>query len=266
MKKLFALAIAALALAATGCNKEGTDTETAGNATPATSASIVGKWYYPNELLIEALDLSVQPEFEFKADGTITGNYYDGTWEMMDQGVLKITPTNSEPIYVLPYTMYNSTVLIMRYDIPEVSAEGRPVINMGKGYVEFFYKDGKAAASNKADIQGKWSCFEGWDENGDGEVTDDEQMASVSVTFSGDNFELVIHVWNGERYSGTYTYKDGFVYFHATEFYGSEGKQDPKESSLGDGTKCDFVFPVIGNGDELYAYIIEGRGAWKKVK
>ena len=263
MKKIFALAIAALALAATGCNKEGTDAETAGNATPATSASIVGKWYYPNELLNLKTD---QPEFDFKSDGTIVGNYYSGSWEMMDKGVLKITPEKSESVYVLPYTMYNSTVLIMRYDIPEVSPQGVPVINMGKGYVEFFYKDGKAAASNKADIQGKWTCFEGWDDNGDGEISDDEQMRSVSVTFDGDKFELVIHVWNGETYKGTYTYKDGFVNFHTTEFYGMEGKQDPKESSLGDGKSCDFVFPVIGNGEELYAYIIEGRGAWKKVK
>lgn len=266
MKKLFALGIVALALAATGCNKEGTDTETAGNATPATSASIVGKWYNPNDILVDALNLPAQPEFEFKADGTITGNYYSGTWEMMDKGVLKITPNNSEAVYVLPYTMYNSTVLIMRYDIPEISPEGYPVINMGKGFVEFFYKDGKAAASNKADIQGKWSCFEGWDENGDGEVTEDEQMASVSVTFNGDKFELVIHVWNGELYSGTYTYKDGFVYFHPTRWVSIEGEQDPKENSLGYENNGDFVFPVIGNGDELYAYIIEGRGAWKKVK
>lgn len=263
MKKILALAIAALALAATGCNKDGTDAETAGNATPATSASIVGKWYYPNELLNLKTD---QPEFYFKADGTVTGNYISGSWEMMDKNVLKITPEGGEAFYVLPYTMYNSTVLIMRYDIPEVSPQGVPTINMGKGKVEFFYKDGKAAANNKADIQGKWTCYEGWDENGDGEISEDEQMASVSVAFNGDKFELVIHVWNEEFYSGTYTYKDGYVSFHPTKCVSLGKELEPKDGSLGDGNSCDFVFPVIGNGDELYAYIIEGRGAWKKVK
>ena len=60
-----------------GCNKDGTDTATGGNATPATSSSIVGKWYYPNELI----DFKQQPEFDFKADGTVTGNYV-GKWKI----------------------------------------------------------------------------------------------------------------------------------------------------------------------------------------
>ena len=60
-----------------GCNKDGTDTATGGNATPATSSSIVGKWYYPNELI----DFKQQPEFDFKADGTVTGNYV-GKWKL----------------------------------------------------------------------------------------------------------------------------------------------------------------------------------------
>ena len=258
MKKILAFAFFAVALMAVGCNPDGTEAQTVGDATPATTSSIVGKWYYPNELL----NLDVQPEFNFNANGTVTGNY-EGTWEIGANGVLTIT-TAYNPVYARPYTMYNNTVLILRFDIPELDKDGNPVINMGEGYVEFFYKDGKAAANNKADIMGKWACIEGWDENGDGEIGEDEQMTSVSVSFEGDKFELIIHVWNGELYSGTYTYKDGFVYFHPTKWVTSEGEMDPKKNSLGYDNNGDFVFPFIGNGNEAYAYIMEGRGTWKR--
>lgn len=245
-----------------GCNELGTDTETAGDAAPATSKSIVGKWYYPNNVV----DFQQQPEFEFKADGTITGSY-EGTWSIGEKGVLTIKTKdwegNDYSIYLLPYTMYGGSVLIFRFDVPEIDKDGHPVINQGKGYVEFFYKDGKASASDKADIQGTWVNVEEWDNDGDGEI--DESMQSVSVTFKGDNFELIIHVWNGEKYTGTYTYKDGFVYFHPTKLYTMDGEQDPK-NGIGDQTTGDFSFPFIANGTEAYAYIIEGRGAWKKAK
>ena len=237
MKNLL-IPFAALALMLVGCNKDGTDTATGGNATPATSSSIVGKWYYPNELI----DFKQQPEFDFKADGTVTGNYV-GKWKIND-----------------------GTVLVMRFDIPELKPDGQPVVNQGQGHVEFFYKDGKAAASNKADIQGTWENIESYDDNGNGTIDEGESMISTSVKFNGDKFDLIIHVWNGESYSGTYTYKDGFVYFHPTKLMTYEGEKDPKVDGIGYENDGDFVFPFIANGDEAYAYIIEGRGAWKKAK
>lgn len=261
MKKILAFAMAVCAFAAVGCNPDGTGTETMGDAVPATEKSIVGDWYYPNTLL----NLDTQPEFSFKADGTVTGTY-EGKWSIIENGVLKITfknyENNDEDIYMLPYTMYKGTVLIMRFDIPEVDKDGRPVINQGKGYVQFFYKDGKANANNIDDIQGKWANIETWD-NGDGTV---DSMTSVSVTFKGNKFDLVIHVWNGESYSGTCTYKNGIVSFHPTSCVYMGETIDPKNGSMGDGEKADFDFPFIANGDEAYAYIIEGRGAWKKQK
>lgn len=257
MKKLL-IPFAALALMLAGCNKEGTDSTIGGEATPATSQSIVGRWYYPNELL----NLNQQPEFDFKADGTVTGSY-EGTWSIGDSGVLIIT-TEFGPVYVRPYTMYNNTVLILHFDVPELDKDGRPVINQGQGWIEFFYKEGKASASNKADIQGTWENIEQWDDDGDGVI--DDSMKSVTVKFDGDKFSLIIHVWNGESYSGTYTYKDGFVYFHPTKLMTREGEKDPKVDGIGYENGGDFVFPFVANVDEAYAYIIEGRGAWKKAK
>jgi len=264
MKNLL-IPFAALALMLVGCNKDGTDTATGGNATPATSSSIVGKWYYPNELI----DFKQQPEFDFKADGTVTGNYV-GKWKINDKGVLTVETKDWEgkdlTLYMLPYTMYDGTVLVMRFDIPELTPDGQPVVNQGQGYVEFFYKDGKAAASNKADIQGTWENIESYDDNGNGTIDEGESMISTSVKFNGDKFDLIIHVWNGESYSGTYTYKDGFVYFHPTKLMTYEGEKDPKVDGIGSENGGDFVFPFIANGDEAYAYIIEGRGTWKKAK
>lgn len=260
MKKLL-IPFAALALLLVGCNKDGTDSTLGGDATPASSNSIVGKWYYPNELI----DLTVQPEFNFSADGKVTGNYYEGTWSINEAGVLIINTKdwegNDQTVYVRPYTMYNNTVLILHYDVPELDKDGFPVINQGQGWTDFFYKDGKAAANDKADIQGTWENVEEWDSDGDGVI--DESMKSVTVKFDGDKFDLIIHVWHDESYSGTYTYKNGFVYFHPTKYVTSEGEMDPKEG-YGYDNGGDFVFPFIGNGDEAYAYIIEGWGAWKK--
>lgn len=265
MKKLL-IPFAALALMLVGCNKEGSGTEAGGNAQSATAQNIVGKWYYPNELI----DFTEQPEYEFKADGTVSGSYYSGTWSMNDKGVLIINSKNWEgddiTVYLLPYTMYNGTVLVLFYDIPELTPDGQPVMNQGQGYKEFFYKDGKADANDKADIQGTWDNIEGWDDNGDGTIDEEEGMKSVTVKFNGDNFDLIIHVWNGESYSGTYTYKEGYVYFHPTKLMTSEGEKDPKEDGIGSEDGGDFVFPFIANGDEAYAYIIEGRGSWKKAK
>lgn len=264
MKKFFFMSIAALAVLAVSCNKDdGSSVATSGNAVPATNQSILGNWINP------AWSWPDRDTFDyvFKADGTVTGDMVTsnttsetvtGAWSIDEKGVLAITVADKK-FYTSPYTLYDNTVLLLRYDIPDVGPDGEISWDNGKGYVELFFKDGTCSANNINDIQGSWLNKDTWEYDDGSGNTVTESQDNTKLTVSGNNFELYIYPWQS-LYKGTCTYSRGMISFKVT-YYVSHGEEsDPSTSEINGAS-----FPFIANGQEAYSYMVEARGAWEKL-
>lgn len=264
MKKLFVLAFAALAVTAISCNKDnGSSVATGGNATPATNQSILGNWVNPAWTWPDRETF----DYQFKADGTVTGDMITsdttsetvtGTWSIDDKGVLAIT-TGDKTFYTSPYTLYDNTVLLLRYDIPDIALDGSVTWDNGKGYVEIFYKDGTCSANDINDLQGTWLNRDTWEYDDGSGNTVTESNDNVKLIVNGNNFEITIYPWQS-LYKGTCTYSHGMLTLKVT-YYVSHGQEsDPATCEIQGET-----FPFIANANEAYGYLVEARGAWEKL-
>lgn len=180
MKRIFAMTLAALALLAAGCDKSAPD------VTPAAGGDLVGKWYIQLKDAITGIG--------YLSDGTAqrynreTQQWVSaGTWSY-ENGLLTYKTTDHEEKY--DASLYNNnTVLTLKY-AEEESGE----------VIGFYYKDGKISGSDASALQGTWDWFSFGKEAG----------PRIRFVFSGNAFDLIIPVW-GDRYTGTFTYKDGYV-------------------------------------------------------
>lgn len=279
MKKLFTLAIAALALIATGCNPEGSD-EGEGNAT---ASDLIGKWSITLEMgTIES---------EFKADGTVTFNEQDDARWSIDNGILTIT-SGDDAIACKVQTLYEKSALVLRYDIPATDKDGHYLGTMnGEGECMLLYRNGKAKASDIQDIQGKWHWL----------MQRDEEYVRGAITISGNDFELIITPW-AERYTGTCSYSNGYLNFHPTKWYTARNPEGSGDDTYGEGTlnpatleatwydyeyyydngekvktayigalsihedpeDYDFTFPFLANNTEAYGYMANLSAVYQK--
>ena len=185
MKKLFAMSLAALALLAVGCGKNNADDG------PVTSNDFVGKWFI--QLKGEIMGAG------FLADGKGQSyNYETGQWETTgtwsyENGILTAKEEGRESKFSA--SLYNGkSVLVMKEADDDLG-----------NYTVFFYKEGKSSASDASVLQGTWD----WFAFGPG-------MPRIRFVFSGSNFDLIIPVW-GDRYKGTFTYKDGYATMKVNE-------------------------------------------------
>ena len=260
MKKFFAFLLAATAIIAVGCNKEeGTEVETKGDAIPATQSTIVGKWFNPNYLA------ESQPDFDFQANGSVTGSY-EGSWFFAQNGVLCIDTKdwqgNDRTLYVLAYTMYNGTVLIMRFDVPNLTPEGNVAWDNGKGYVEIFFKNGTCDANNNADIIGTWQNVDTWEYTNDAGETVTESSINGKMIIGKKDIEFFVAPWQ-TTYYGEYTYNHGLI---VPKFTKLVDHREGKEYDVDSEDVMNEPFPFIGNDKEAYGYVMEARGAWERVK
>ena len=234
MKKFFTLAIAALALIATGCNPEGSEE---GDAN-ATASDLIGHWGITHEDGAEDL--------VFNTDGTVTSNFWgDGRWSVSG-GV--ITIVSGEETYAFKASLlYDKTVLILRWDQPATDEEGHYIgTNNGEGEVYFFFRDGKAKANDIKDIQGKWYWY----------MQRDESFVRAAITINGDDADVIITVW-GERYKGKATYKDGRLKVNKTSWYTSRYEDDDKVNECPDHPEDAAWLDITGNTGDYWISDIE---------
>ncbi|MBR6370128.1 MAG: hypothetical protein IKS24_03500, partial [Bacteroidaceae bacterium] len=94
----------------------------------------------------------------------------------------------------------------------EHSVSSEPYSIDMQDYFSMYFKKGTALPGNNEELQGTWY----WHFSMDGKSSE----IRMAVKFDGDNIDLVIPAW-GQRYTGKYTYKDGFVVVGKTTFYTS---------------------------------------------
>ena len=252
---LMSLFVAAFTLSACGGDDDD-DTTTATpptvpsdtSSTEVTTADLKGTWKYgfygltyvftDNTFTITTDENSYTANYTLK-DGVISYNY---TLDNQPQ-------QGSANIYLL----YDKNVLVMKakpyggedYSISEAAT--------------ILYRDGKEPTTLKSEIQGEWHWY----------MRGDSTYVRGAYKFNGDNFELIVTPW-GQKYTGTYTYKGGFVTLNITNGYTSrepgsgdgwgEGELDPKTL---EGTwytlnrerwafEPGMVEPFLVNGTEAY--------------
>lgn len=144
--------------------------------------------------------------------------------------------------------LYDKSVLLMKY-IPE-EFDIKDDIEMA----EIWYKEGKNPDTSKDKLDGKWFCYH----------RDSREEVNNGLIIKGDKAEFIIGAWS-TRMVGTYTYENGVLYLHPTEYYiGRDedmwgyGYIDPAtlESPVWYPTGPEFpeTFMFIVNGDEAYGW------------
>ena len=144
--------------------------------------------------------------------------------------------------------LYDKSVLLMKY-IPDYF-DIKDDIEMA----EIWYKEGKNPDTSKDKLDGKWFCYH----------RDSREEVNNGLIIKGDKAEFIIGAWS-TRMVGTYTYENGVLYLHPTEYYiGRDedmwgyGYIDPAtlESPVWYPTGPEFpeTFMFIVNGDEAYGW------------
>lgn len=266
MKKISILMLSALALFFVGCNEDEGSSE--GGDSNATAEALVGKWSldlhgYKISLNFTKTTLDIETPYSkenftytFK-DGVLATKIVSRKVNRNDSWVDDpIHDTLKVTLYYKPIILYDSSVLVLRYDTPDMQyGQG------GRGEVEFYFREGRTCPATAQDIQGNW-CWR---------LFGEKETARATVKFEGNNFDLKILPW-GERYLGTFTYENGIVVCSVTEFQVRENVSDGGSMKLEDVDKnwrlptendyrkegsfgLHFSFPFITNGNESYCNI-----------
>lgn len=125
--------------------------------------------------------------------------------------------------------------------------------------VKLLYRDGATITSDVNTLQGLWYWY----------MFGDRNAVRVAVKFTDNNVELYVPGWSsGEKYTGTYTYQNGFVHMTLDKFYLREASenddqghpetanyalQDPSDPDFWGGPLLgDQIMPFFANGTRAY--------------
>ena len=199
MKQVKYILLAAVLLWACG-NKD--------NGGMSGSSDLLGRWslYQDNHVSIG-----------FDANGNVldydtetkTWDVY-GTWAL-DSQMLTITGEGNPQVWRVE--MFNNKQVLALWDTTDYGKEA--------GIFQFFYKNGSITTGDSSTIQGTWDWYFF------GEV----KSCRIRLVFSGSNFELIIFPW-GERYTGTYTYQNGYADLKVTKCYTSRYHGNSDEDTI----------------------------------
>ena len=234
MKKLLFIALAAFALAVSGCDPE---SNIEGGNTSNLESEIVGTWYTNHDNLTMAkgtfeysIDLekysgtytlqkdvitftttkSWSREYERTPDGAIkydaAGNYMFTDWQESESGSIM-------PFFIsnaLVSTLYDGKVLLFKVN---QSGEETPSGQQETNVFPFVNAE-KGGPSDISLVQGQWDWMsETW-----GEMS----IPRARVTVKGDELELIITPWC-ERYVGKAEYKNGIIVCKRFTWYTTRG-------------------------------------------
>ena len=145
--------------------------------------------------------------------------------------------------------LYDKSVLVMRYK-PDYWD-----VDEGLEMAEVCIKEGKNPDTSDAKLDGKWFCYH----------RDTKSEVQAGLWISGNKAEFIIGAW-ATRMVGTYTYENGILYLHPTEYYtGREegewgyGRIDPATLESPYWEKCENpyypeTFMFILDGDVAYSW------------
>ena len=217
-----------------------------------TKADLVGTW-----------EVRAQEEGEEPFYVTFTENEINGFPYTLEDGVLTYTvpATEWDDAYTVTQTvslLYDKSVLVLKSQSYEESDIEE---------AEVYVKEGKSPDTSDANLDGKWFCYH--------RGSKDEVRCGLWI--NGNKAEFIIGAW-ATRMVGTYTYENGILYLHPTEYYFGRlptdwgyGYIDPAtlecsnwmkvsknpgliEELTGGGRAFPETFMFILNGDEAYGW------------
>jgi len=162
--------------------------------------------------------------------------------------------------------LYDKSVLVMQYEETEDGSDALAMI--------LFKKDKKVTATID-DIQGTWDWYS--------DFGDLKWIIRARLRLQDNKFELTITPW-GQKYIGTFTYKDGIIHLNVLDGLTSReehsgngelwGSMDPQTLEAEWNTldrenwsiDTDMEIPFITNGDKAYGYIVGLTATFTKEK
>ena len=221
-----------------------------------TKADLVGTWE------AKALEAGEESFFVTFTESQLTIPGYVGPYTFED-GVLTYTvpATEWDDAYTVSQNvclLYDNSVLVLKSPIYEDSDIEE---------AEVYVKQGKSPNTSDAKLDGKWFCYH--------RGSKDEVRCGLWI--NGDKAEFVIGAW-ATRMVGPYTYENGILYLHPTEYYFGRdpddwgyGRIDPAtlecsrwdkvsqnpgliDELTGGGRAFPETFIFFINGDEAYSW------------
>lgn len=218
-----------------------------------TKADLVGTWE------VKAQEEGGEESFYI----TFTEDEINGFPYTLEDGVLTYTvpATEWDDAYTVTQTvslLCDKSVLVLKSQIYEESDIEE---------AEVYFKQGKSPDTSDANLDGKWFCYH--------RGSKDEVRCGLWI--NGNKAEFIIGAW-ATRMVGTYTYENGILYLHPTEYYFGRlptdwgyGYIDPAtlecsnwmkvsknpgliEELTGGGGAYPETFMFILNGDEAYSW------------
>ncbi len=177
-----------------------------------TKADLIGKWetkymhdyaYYAIEFTENEMTLYEQSMYGDQEMYTTTVPY---TWK---DGVVTFMSTEWSEAYEETKTvsfLYDKSVLVLK---------SNPWEDESLEQAEVWFKEGKSPDTSDANLDGKWfSYFRG-----------NKNEVNLGLWINGDKAEFVIGAW-ATRMVGPYTYENGVLFLHPTEYYFGRDKDD----------------------------------------
>lgn len=221
-----------------------------------TKADLIGTWEK------KALEAGEESFFVTFTESQLTIPGYVGPYTFED-GVLTYTvpATEWDDAYTVSQNvclLYDNSVLVLKSPIYEDSDIEE---------AEVYVKQGKSPNTSDAKLDGKWFCYH--------RGSKDEVRCGLWI--NGDKAEFVIGAW-ATRMVGPYTYENGILYLHPTEYYFGRdpddwgyGRIDPAtlecsrwdkvpqnpgliDELTGGGGAYPETFMFFINGDEAYSW------------
>ena len=198
-----------------------------------TKADLVGTWE------AKALEAGEESFFVTFTESQLTIPGYVGPYTFED-GVLTYTvpATEWDDAYTVSQNvslLYDNSVLVLKSQIYEDSDIEE---------AEVYVKQGKSPNTSDAKLDGKWFCYH--------RGSKDEVRCGLWI--NGDKAEFIIGAW-ATRMVGPYTYENGILYLHPTEYYFGRdpgdwgyGRIDPATLEC---SRCEKVSQNPGLIDEL---------------
>lgn len=221
-----------------------------------TKADLVGTWE------AKALEAGEESFFVTFTESQLTIPGYVGPYTFED-GVLTYTVPSMWGDD--PYTETKQVALL--YDKSVLVLKSQPYEDSDIEEAEVYVKQGKSPNTSDAKLDGKWFCYH--------RGSKDEVRCGLWI--NGNKAEFVIGAW-ATRMVGPYTYENGILYLHPTEYYFGRdpgdwgyGRIDPAtlecsrwdkvsqnpgliDELTGGGRAFPETFIFFINGDEAYSW------------
>jgi hypothetical protein len=228
MKKMAIWALAALTMFVISCDKNNDSKE---GEVELTSSALVGKWTISSEDFTDTWEFTsdklTKTEGWSKTEGTykvengtiaytITKAWYkDGdNWKERE-----LNDEEKIVLYAQAKLIYKGSVLIINFVVDESSSAPH---HNPEDTSYFLYKVGGSISPDTKPLQGTWDWYM---------FGTNKTEIRIRLIFSGNNFELITTPWS-EKYTGTYTYRSGYVTCTVTAAYSG---RNPEGEGFGEG-------------------------------